>query len=334
VGMQVFRSGTKLRAAIMAHPNCYTSSSIGPAPGLEKNFLDREENVSIYWDDAILRHDPYRDMAFLRVVHQCEPPEVLNIIDDLIARKDCYDLILAWDDRILQCCDRTEFITESHCSWLDFKSGQITPLSAFQSNPTVANYTPCDVKLKEFCVSFLTSSKGFCPGHVLRQQIYEMLPENVGQLKVFKHRSPPWLPDKRSLLESMQFCITPENSRHNGYYSEKIVDCFVSKTIPIYWGCPTISKHFNPKGIIEFSNLDELQQRVKELTPETYLSRLDAVEENYHTALKGVHQWDLIENAISRAIERKKHQLKRGKYPWIKGGMQVNIKRPLTQETK
>lgn len=270
--------------------------------------MERDVKVSITWDDGF----NFEDDSWFRVFHQCEPPETLNIIDKLIANHRYYDLIMAWDERVLNECPNAVFLTESACSWLPRKWDTVDPFGVMNwngikhKNPVEMNYTPCDVSKKEFAVSFLTSSKSFFPGHRLRQEIYEVLPEFIGDLRIFKHRSPPIIPDKRTILEPYMFSIVPENSRHNGYYSEKIIDCFIAKTIPIYWGAPDIGKHFNEAGLLSFRDGNDLFSQLRSIDSGLYLSRLSAIEENYFRALKGVHQWDLIENYITAGIEKKK----------------------------
>ena len=41
-----------------------------------------------------------------------------------------------------------------------------------------------------------------------------------------------------------------ENSIADVYYTEKILDCFLSGTIPIYWGTERINDRFDKSGII------------------------------------------------------------------------------------
>ena len=82
------------------------------------------------------------------------------------------------------------------------------------------------------------------------------------------------------------FHIAVENSRHNYYFTDKIVDCFCTKTLPIYWGAPKIGDYYNEKGIITFDNEDELVDILNNLTPEDYYSRLEYINENYENALK------------------------------------------------
>jgi Glycosyltransferase family 10 (fucosyltransferase) C-term len=299
----------------MPRPVCFTSSSIGPCPTLNQNFLERAETVSITWDDAFCLGSLINDNSWFRVMHQCEPPEVLNIVDRLIEIHRYYDLILAFDERVLRECPNAVFLTESACSWLPRKFGAIDPFGEMRyengvlhKNPVVMSYEGCDVRAKKFAVSFLTSSKRQFPGHILRQEIFERLPERFGELEVWKHRSPPILSDKRTVLEPYMFSIVPENSRHSGYYTEKLVDCFIAKTIPIYWGCTNLCNFFNMDGIVQFENWDDLKGKLESLTPQFYADRLTAIEENFHIALKGVHQWDQIENYITAGIEKKKQE--------------------------
>lgn len=299
----------------MSRPVCYTSSSIGPCPNLNENFLDRPETVSITWDDGFYLGSLINDNSWFRVFHQCEPPEVLDIVERLVQIHKYYDLILAFDERVLRECHNAVFLTESACSWLPRKFGAIDPLGnlryengVIHKNPVVMSYDGCNVDAKKFAVSFLTSSKRQFPGHILRQEIFEKLPERFGALEVWKHRSPPIISDKRTVLEPYMFSIIPENSQHNNYYTEKVVDCFVAKTIPLYWGCPNIGSHFNPDGIICFSTYQELEKILSSLTPADYITRRYAIEENFKLALKGTHQWDQIENHITWGIEKKKRE--------------------------
>lgn len=293
----------------MPKPTCYTSSSIGPCPTLCDNFLERPETTSITWDDGF----HFDDSSWFKTYHQCEPPDVLDVVDRIISVHKHYDLILAFNERVLRECPNAVFLTESACSWLPRKWNAIDPIGAMRypdgtvhKNPVVMSYTGCDVDAKKFAVSFLTSSKNAAKGHILRHEIFDDLPASIGNLGVWKHKSPPIVPDKRTILEPYMFSIVPENSQHSGYYTEKIIDCFIAKTIPVYWGCPDIGKYFNLDGILQFENLYELKAKLSLLTPDFYNNRREVIEENFNRAMQGVHQWDLIENAITNGIAKKK----------------------------
>lgn len=265
----------------------YGSSMTGDISFFGERF-DFDREVSYTVDNGFVDNDP----AGFKVFHQIEPVEVLNIVPIIIDRKKQYDLILAWNEDVLSTCENSVLLTEAPCSWLPKAKENLV-------------YTPCDVTLKKFAVSFLTSNKGFCPGHKFRLEIYAKLPSVVGQIPVFKHMSPPRIPDKRSILEPYQFSIAPENASHNNWFADKIVDCFVAKTIPLYWGCPNLDKFFNMDGVIRFASYDELIGALSSLTPEFYAQHLSAVEDNYSRSMKYVHTWDRVEEEIKKGLSRK-----------------------------
>jgi hypothetical protein len=90
--------------------------------------------------------------------------------------------------------------------------------------------------------------------------------------------------NKYTLFTDSMFHLTIVNSKVENYFTEKIIDCFMSYTIPIYWGCPNIGKYFNKNGIIFFETRDELNEKLKNLTKKDYFDRIDAIKENYEIA--------------------------------------------------
>ncbi len=75
---------------------------------------------------------------------------------------------------------------------------------------------------------------------------------------------------KNKLEFEMQhkFSIAFENSSRSGYTTEKLVNAFAARTIPIYWGDPYVAKEFNENRFINchaYKSLDEVIARVKEI---------------------------------------------------------------------
>ncbi len=76
-----------------------------------------------------------------------------------------------------------------------------------------------------------------------------------------------------------RFSIACENSSHLGYSTEKLVEAFAARTVPIYWGDPGIKRIFNEKAFIyvgDFLSLDMLVDYVKKINenPQMYLRML------------------------------------------------------------
>ncbi len=94
---------------------------------------------------------------------------------------------------------------------------------------------------------------------------------------------------KRRLFDSM-FHICVENISESDYFSEKILDAFLGESIPIYKGCPNISKYFDINGIICFNDEKDLIDICNNLKPEDYSSRIESVKENRKRALKYIKE--------------------------------------------
>lgn len=98
------------------------------------------------------------------------------------------------------------------------------------------------------------------------------------------------VPGKREAIAPYYFSIAMENVASNYYFSEKLVDCLLLETVPIYYGFPDISELFNPKGILTFKTKEELISILDNLSPNLYdemypfliENKLKAVQENWH----------------------------------------------------
>lgn len=74
--------------------------------------------------------------------------------------------------------------------------------------------------------------------------------------------------NKLLFQKDYKFTIAFENALAPGYTTEKIIDAFASKTIPIYWGNPEIVKDFNSNAFInchEYDNFEEVIKRIIEI---------------------------------------------------------------------
>ncbi len=272
-------------------------------------------NASDLWNEAhtlseqpisvSLTHDEafnFEDTSSFKVLWQVEPPEILNIVDKIIENHKFYDLILTWNEKILNSCPNSRLFVISMCAWLPWNIEGHNP-SHFRT-PDVP-YPECDPSKKQYKASFTTSSKTQSPGHRFRLQVYDALPSSVGSLEIDKHKSPPWVEDKRDTLWDYQFTIAVMNSCHRNYIDEKVCDALISKTIPLVWGCPNLSDFFNMDGIIMFDTIPELMEKLSSLTPDYYAKHFDAVMDNYNRALVYTPIWTRMDKEISDGIMRR-----------------------------
>ena len=163
------------------------------------------------------------------------------------------------------------------------------------------HYQAPDVSRKRFQVSMLAGSKRInnAPGHILRQIIHlsqERIPQNPPvtyfrssaqnpHIKDFGNN--PFLEDDKTVLfNDYQFAIIIENSRQTNYFTEKLMDCLLMKTIPIYYGAPNIGDIFKTDSwpILESGSVAELIACLSRLDAGYYERYAADVEENHRRA--------------------------------------------------
>ena len=143
----------------------------------------------------------------------------------------------------------------------------------------------------------------------------------------------PALPAAKLLLFDAMFSLAVENVAQDDYFTEKLLDCFLTRTVPIYWGCPNAAAYFDPEGIVhvgrssggvddgrteagaeEKKEEEEDEARAEAalasaivdalngLTPEDYHRRSAAIATNYRRALLWINQRERMERAVNAEL--------------------------------
>ena len=142
-------------------------------------------------------------------------------------------------------------------------------------------------------ISLISSYKEMCDLHKIRKQL-ALEYENSGLVDCFgSYRDRNKKCTTYEAHADYRFAIAIENHIDDRWFTEKILNCFSNKTIPIYWGARKISEYFNPDGIIEVNSADDIRRVVKELndgrSEEVYNRMLPAINDNYER----VKEWDI-----------------------------------------
>jgi hypothetical protein len=147
-------------------------------------------------------------------------------------------------------------------------------------------------------ISFVLSSKKITSGHKLRHKIvYNYAKEYNLKLfgngiSEFKERHVPFSPFKYS--------IVVENNNNKHLFTEKLVDCLLYKTIPIYYGGQKALEIFNPKGILYFSNQLELEKILNSIKFGSVNISEDIIKENQQIAFEYMFKELNIWNSLSK----------------------------------
>jgi hypothetical protein len=153
----------------------------------------------------------------------------------------------------------------------------------FDYVPPAANFTWVKdrrVYKKSKMVSMISSGKGFTEGHRFRNAIMQRQMQINPWIDFFGRGFKPFQTKEEPLADFM-FSITMENESYSNYYTEKLMDCFATGTIPIYHGTPKLSDMFNKEGVIILNeNFDP-----NSLNEDLYQSKNDAIKENFELCL-------------------------------------------------
>ena len=123
----------------------------------------------------------------------------------------------------------------------------------------------------DFCSFVVSKGNGYVDKK--REEFFHILNKykkvNSGGRYLNNIGKPEGIEDKYAFQSKHKFAIAFENVKHEGYTTEKIVQAFAAKTIPIYWGNPSVIKMFNSKSFINCNDFENFSDVV------SYIERID-----------------------------------------------------------
>ncbi|MBU9698223.1 hypothetical protein GU927_010240 [Rhodobacteraceae bacterium HSP-20] len=134
-------------------------------------------------------------------------------------------------------------------------------------------------------LSVIASAKRDLEGHRLRHTIIAALRERCIAADILGRGYAPF-GQKEDGLAPYQYSIIIENVREKSYFTEKLVDALLCRTIPIYWGAPDIDCYFDPAGMIIVTSADEILTAAANLPEIPSPDMKRAAERNREIALR------------------------------------------------
>jgi len=136
---------------------------------------------------------------------------------------------------------------------------------------------------KSKMISFITSNKNFTEGHRKRLEWVERIGDQVD----LYGRGFNEIATKEEGLCDYMFSVVIENGFYESYFTEKIMDCFATGTIPVYLGTPDIGNFFNKEGIVDLTEEFDVSEEI-------YYSKINAIKDN----LERVKEMEVLEDFI------------------------------------
>lgn len=115
--------------------------------------------------------------------------------------------------------------------------------------------------------------------------------------------------NKLTFQVNYKFSLAFENTSSDGYVTEKILDAFLARSIPIYWGSKSVQLDFNTKSFINVHDFANFSEAI------SYIKYVDQNDEKYleilsQSILNGNFYNNLSVNTILNFLEK---ALKEGK---------------------
>ncbi len=132
---------------------------------------------------------------------------------------------------------------------------------------------------KSKLLSWVTSDKEWLRGHRLRMRFLRAIRGRL-DFDLYGRGFDP-IADKWDGIAPYRYSIAFENSAAPHYFSEKLMDCFLCRTLPIYYGSPEIARYFPARSILPLDPGDpRAPDRIREIVAsDLWRERRDALEE-------------------------------------------------------
>jgi hypothetical protein len=261
------------------------------AAHFDKNVFEDKLKYLSHLDFSLFIDTPPQsqdELSSINIISFQEPNEYFGLHDWTIQNKDLFQIILTQSDKVLNNCDNAIYQPFGH-TWL-------------QPNQYEKKHN------KEFKISHLQGKLLKTYGHSLRHEVTARKNEFSIPTKFYetygdRNNIEDARLGKEFIFGDSQFGVVIENTSHRGYFTEKILDCLLLKTIPLYWGCSNIGDYFDIDGIIPFNNVDDLIYISNNLTEEFYESKKEIINKNWKLALEYVHYEQNIVNTITNIFK-------------------------------
>jgi hypothetical protein len=152
--------------------------------------------------------------------------------------------------------------------------------------------------------SWVTSTLTFLPGHRKRVALLRYLARQRSLPVDLFGRGIRFLPDKWDGLAPYRVALAVENTAGPDYWTEKVADCFLSWTVPLYHGCTNLESYFPAEAFvrIDVDRHEEVAETIRELVSgDEWERRLPALEEARSRVLRAYQTFPFLAQLI-RAV--------------------------------
>jgi hypothetical protein len=267
---------------------------LAPNNDFRVTFNQKKNNsISYFIRDGIYKVDDYESDIKVALLTECRPFDIQGRYDFVAKNHAKFDHIVTYDDQLIEQFPLKACPTPEGGTWVwPLEKQGVYPKSKLCSYVVSTKLATEEQKMRVQLLKFFYANREHYKGLGLYGRGHNPFPED--------HDND--FDGKSNIIKDYAFSVTMENWIQDNYFSEKIMDCFMVGTVPIYYGARDIGKYFNIDGIIVANSKEEIISQVNNLSFERYENMLPAVKENYELAK---NHYDTVTYSFNKYIKRR-----------------------------
>jgi len=203
------------------------------------------------WDGFQFILDPEPTCDFLVVLNnkmkmethaQCPPENVWCLMQEPYMK--------GHTDWMLEKLDPYSQVLSHHGPSSQPKFAVSQPAIPWHVNKTFDDLVALEMPNKPKTLSWVVGNARDLPGHRKRLAFLEYIQQKVSLDIDLFGRAVQFIEDKWDGLAPYKYSLAIENSSSPDYWTEKIADCFLSWSVPIYYGCTNLQDYFPADSFI------------------------------------------------------------------------------------
>lgn len=130
------------------------------------------------------------------------------------------------------------------------------PAVPWYINRSFDQLSELSIPSKPKTISWIVGNARNLPGHFKRLSLLKFIQDKSSLDIDLFGRAVRVIDDKWDGLADYKYSLAIENSSSPDYWTEKLADCFLTWTMPFYYGCTNLEKYFPEESFIRL-NIDE-----------------------------------------------------------------------------
>jgi len=264
-------------------------------PKKSKITFDQKKNntLTYFIRDGIYKVDEYESQTKVALLTECRPFDIQDRYGYILRNQQKFDYVVTYDDQLIKELPLKTCPSPEGGTWVWPANRQkLYDKTKLCSYIVSTKQTTAEQKMRVKLLQLFYNFKDRFPNVDLFGRGHNPFPED--------HDND--FDGKVHILKDYAFSIALENWVQDNYFSEKLIDCFMVGTVPIYMGARRIGEYFNTDGIILVESIDDVLSALSTLSFEKYNQMLPAIKENYERAR---HHIDTVSYSYNKYIRRK-----------------------------